>query len=228
MPSLIRQTYNRTNFTSATVAAKILDGMRSVLETGLAAYITNKKGERYLRIQIVQNFGCAGGYAWQFLAGSSQDVSGPIADAAWFSWDLSAAVDYECLQFVVAKLTEHPRRTFEEAERVRIEAQRQRINAEITARKERVERLECNVRLHAVMKGRGATHIIRTDAGKYLFASFRKTWLGLGLTVIRVYNATPEVEWKRNKGGKMVARQVHDYELSREAALCVTITGVLK
>lgn len=95
-------------------------------------------------------------------------------------------------------------------------------------RSERVERAITRVRLHARAKQMGATHIVRTEAGKYYFASFKRRLFGFGKTVITVYPKDGEMVTKRNGGGYWKTTEATPYRLSPEARQCVTIIGVLK
>lgn len=96
--------YNYTNFTSSTAAAKILKAMDETMRTGYAAYIENRKGQRFMRVNIVKG---ETGYYFQFFGGSAQDL-GAIILRAMFDWAPEQDQAFTKLLVKLYERKEHP------------------------------------------------------------------------------------------------------------------------
>lgn len=216
---------NVTAFASDSLASKILKAVDDLLTSGTEQYLANRNGKRWLRVDFTERDGKQN---LQFLAYNGQEVGDIIAKSSWFYWSRPLEIRFSALLKAVYELVEHPAVTIKEAEAYRkeqVERSARLIEHERTAR---VNTAAKRIRLHARAKQMGATHIIRTGAGKYFFASFKKSLFGFGKTVITVYPKDGEVMLKRNRGGKLKTTDAKPYELSPEASQCVTFIGVLK
>lgn len=99
------QRYNRTNFTSTAFAGRLIDAMKGALSDGYAHYVENRKGHRWLRVNVVP---CEfSGYTFQFLAGNGQEVGHLILQAA-FQWSKEAEQAFSMLLNEVYTRMEHP------------------------------------------------------------------------------------------------------------------------
>lgn len=99
------QRYNRTNFASARVAKGIVAAMTATLADGFAHYIEDRKGQRWLRVNVIPT-GC-GGYTFEFLAKNGQEVGAQILQAL-FQWPEDVERGFSGLMGEVYSLTEHP------------------------------------------------------------------------------------------------------------------------
>ncbi|MBM1189377.1 hypothetical protein [Pseudomonas weihenstephanensis] len=216
---------NVTAFASDSLASKILKAVDDVLTTGAEQYLENRNRKRWLRVDIKEQ---GGKQNLQFLAYNGQEVGDIIAQSSWFHWSRPLEIRFAALLKAVYELLEHPAVTIEKREawkKEQVERAAVRLERERTAR---VNTAAKRVRLHARAKQMGATHIIRTGAGKYFFASFKKSLFGFGKTVITVYPKDGEIAVKRNGGGKLKTIEAVPYKLSPEASQYVTLIGVLK
>lgn len=211
---------NVTAFTSDSLALKILKAMEDALTSGVSQYVENRKGSRWLQVDIKQDpqdGEVVGSNNFQFTASNGQEVGELVARAAWFHWVRPLEIRFSALLRRVYELVMHP-----------LVARREERKQQAEQRANRVEVAERRVRLHARAKQMGATHIVRTEAGKYYFASFKRGLFGFGKTVITVYPKDGETVTKRNGGGYRKTAEATPYQLTAEAAQCVTIIGVLK
>lgn len=99
------QRYNRTNFTSAAFAGRLIDAMKGSLSDGFAHYVENRHGQRWLRVNVVPTE--SGGYTFQFLAGNGQEVGHLILQAA-FHWSKEVEWTFSGLLSELYTMTEHP------------------------------------------------------------------------------------------------------------------------
>jgi len=99
------QRYNRTNFTSAAFAGRLIDAMKGALSDGFAHYVENRHGQRWLRVNVVPTE--SGGYTFQFLAGNGQEVGHLILQAA-FHWSKEVEWTFSGLLSELYTMTEHP------------------------------------------------------------------------------------------------------------------------
>ncbi|WYW04206.1 hypothetical protein Kallioja_00008 [Pseudomonas phage vB_PpuP-Kallioja] len=99
------QRYNRTNFTSAAFAERLIAAMRGALSDGYAHYVENRHGQRWLRVDVKPDE--FGGYTFQFLAGSGQDVGSLILQAC-FVWSEETERAFSGLLAELYTRTEHP------------------------------------------------------------------------------------------------------------------------
>lgn len=211
---------NVTAFTSDSLALKILKAMEDALTFGVSQYVENRKGSRWLQVGIKQDpqgGEVVGSNNFQFTAVNGQEVGELVARAAWFHWVRHLEIRFSALLRRAYELVMHP-----------LVARREERKQQAEQRANRVEVAERRVRLHARAKQMGATHIVRTEAGKYYFASFKRGLFGFGKTVITVYPKDGETVTKRNGGGYWKTAEATPYQLTTEAAQCVTIIGVLK
>lgn len=100
------QLYNLTNFTSASVANKILEAMQEAIKTGLAQYITNRRGRVWLRVDIKRDD--LGQMFFQFLADNMQEVGHHLLKAALFHWSRADECEFSGLHAALYRLTKHP------------------------------------------------------------------------------------------------------------------------
>ncbi len=99
------QRYNRTNFTSAAFAERLIAAMRGALSDGYAHYVENRHGQRWLRVDVKPDD--FGGYTFQFLAGSGQDVGSLILQAC-FVWSEEHERAFSGLLSELYTRSEHP------------------------------------------------------------------------------------------------------------------------
>lgn len=99
------QRYNRTNFVSAAFAERLIAAMRGALNDGYAHYVENRHGQRWLRVDVKPDE--FGGYTFQFLAGSGQDVGHLILQAI-FVWSKEAEAAFSGLLSELYTRSEHP------------------------------------------------------------------------------------------------------------------------
>lgn len=99
-------TYNLTNFTSSAVANKILHAMQETLKTGLAQYVTNRRGRVWLRVDIKRDE--HGRMYFQFLADNMQEVGHHLLKAALFHWSRGDEREFSGLNATLYRLTKHP------------------------------------------------------------------------------------------------------------------------
>lgn len=179
------QRYNRTNFVTSSVAAKIIEAMTNARADGLQHYVTNKHEQRWLRVCIKPVEGCASGFTFEFLAGNGQDV-GHLIMQALFVWQDSFVVAFGQLLSELYSVTAHP---YELAKAAVLREQRQ-------ARADH---------LIGSLKDRGVTHSFRTPAGITVFGRFVRSWFGrkgfeviadaTGNAFMRPYKLDAEAFW---------------------------------
>lgn len=99
-------TYNLTNFTSSAVASKILDAMQEAIKTGLAQYVSNRRGRVWLRVDIKRDD--IGRMYFQFLADNMQEVGHHLLKAALFHWSREDEREFSGLNAALYRLTKHP------------------------------------------------------------------------------------------------------------------------
>lgn len=99
-------TYNLTNFTSATVANNILGAMQEALKTGLAQYVTNRRGRVWLRVDIKRDE--LNRMFFQFLTDDMQEVGHHLLKAALFHWSREDEREFSGLNAALFRLTQHP------------------------------------------------------------------------------------------------------------------------
>lgn len=98
--------YNLTNFTSAKVANNILGAMQEALKTGLAQYVTNRRGRVWLRVDIKRDD--RGRLYFQFLTDTMQEVGHHLLKAALFHWSREDEREFSGLNAALYRLTKHP------------------------------------------------------------------------------------------------------------------------
>lgn len=114
--------YNLTNFTSATVANNILAAMQDALRSGLAQYVTNRRGRLWLRVDIKRDEHHR--LYFQFLTDTMQEVGHHLLKAALFHWSREDEREFSGLNAALYRLPAHPldiRLDAEEAARARKE-----------------------------------------------------------------------------------------------------------
>lgn len=100
------QLYNLTNFTSATVANNILAAMQDALKTGLAQYVTNRRGRQWLRVDIKRDDNNR--LYFQFLTDTMQEVGHHLLKAALFHWSRGDEREFSGLNATLYRLPKHP------------------------------------------------------------------------------------------------------------------------
>ena len=100
------QTYNLTNFTTPSVANKILGAMQEAIKTGLAQYVINRRGRAWLRVDIKRDD--LGRMFFQFLADNMQEVGHHLLKAALFHWSRGDEREFSGLNAALYRLTKHP------------------------------------------------------------------------------------------------------------------------
>ncbi|MFW9082798.1 hypothetical protein ACOI9X_26540 [Pseudomonas sp. P2757] len=119
-------TYNLTNFTSAKVANNILAAMQESLKTGLAQYVTNRRGRQWLRVDIKRDDNNR--LYFQFLTDTMQEVGYHLLKAALFHWSREDEREFSGLNAALYRLPAHPLDMIldsqEEAKRIKREASR--------------------------------------------------------------------------------------------------------
>ncbi|WP_426101428.1 hypothetical protein [Pseudomonas sp. PSPC3-3] len=99
--------YNLTNFTSATVANKILGAMQDAIKTGLAQYVPNRNGRLWLRVDIKRDD--HGRLYFQFLTDTMcQEVGHHLLKAALFHWSREDEREFSGLHAALYRLPQHP------------------------------------------------------------------------------------------------------------------------
>lgn len=197
------QRYNRTNFTSTSVAKQLIAACREVLEQGHSAYLANRQGKRWMRVSVHgENFqGTFLKQNFEFFAGSGQDVGGLIYQAS-FEWSHELQDEFFQLQGELSRLKDHvwnvacARRAAEEA------------------RKEAEARDQKSAELYLLRKA-GATHKGTDSLGKVVYLRYKRAWFGFGRTITHVYSIEESLF-----GGLQVGWQ----EVNGEA---FTIKGIL-
>jgi len=106
--------YNLTNFTSQTVANNILTAMQDALRTGLAQYVTNRRGRLWLRVDIKRDDNNR--LYFQFLTDTMQEVGHHLLKAALFHWSRADEREFSGLNAALYRLTAHPLDTILDAE----------------------------------------------------------------------------------------------------------------
>jgi hypothetical protein len=100
------QRFNRTNFTSAAFASRLIAAMQGAMSDGYAHYVENRHGQRWLRVNVVSLEGC-NGYTFQFLAMNGQEV-GHLILQALFNWSVEAERLFTGLVNELYTRNEHP------------------------------------------------------------------------------------------------------------------------
>lgn len=115
------QLYNLTNLTSQTVANNILGAMQDALKTGLAQYVTNRRGRQWLRVDVKRDDNNR--LYFQFLTGTMQEVGHHLLKAALFHWSRADEREFSGLHAALYRLPQHPldirQGAHEEAERIK-------------------------------------------------------------------------------------------------------------
>lgn len=106
--------YNLTNFTSATVANKILGAMQDAIKTGLAQYVPNRNGRLWLRVDIKRDD--HGRLFFQFLTDTMQEVGHHLLKAALFHWSREDEREFSGLHAELYRLPQHPLDTILDAQ----------------------------------------------------------------------------------------------------------------
>lgn len=197
------QRYNRTNFTSSSVAKQLIAAVKEVLIQGHSAYLVNRQGKRWMRVSVHgENFqGTFHKQTFEFYAGSGQDV-GELIFQASFAWPHDLQDEFFQAMGELERLKDHvwnvacDRRAAEDA------------------RKEQEARSTKAAELY-LLKQSGATHKGTDSLGKVVYLSYKKTWFGFGKTVTHVHRVEP---------GMFGVTKVHKQEVNGEA---FTITGIL-
>lgn len=98
--------YNLTNFTAPTVANNILHAMQEALKTGLAQYVTNRRGRTWLRVDIKRD--AHNRLYFQFLTDTMQEVGHHLLKAALFHWSRGDEREFSGLHAALYRLPAHP------------------------------------------------------------------------------------------------------------------------
>lgn len=169
------QRYNRTNFTSTSVAKQLIAAVKEVLIQGHSAYLVNFQGKRWMRVSVHgENFqGTFHKQNFEFYAGSGQDV-GELIFQASFDWASDLQDEFMGLMGSLALLTDHLQHI--------VSARKAKALA-VAAEKLR-ERKAAEVYL---LRKSGATHRAFDSLGKPVFLSYKRSLFGFGKTVTTVY-----------------------------------------
>lgn len=97
--------HNYTNFTSKEVAAKILTAMQECIDTGHAAFVLNRRKQRFMRVDIVRFV--SGVYSFQFTGTTGQDLGSMIL-RAMFNWAPEDDRQFTKLTVALHERSEHP------------------------------------------------------------------------------------------------------------------------
>lgn len=197
------QRYNRTNFTSTSVAKQLIAACREVLLQGHSAYLANRQGKRWLRVSVHgENFqGTFLKQHFEYNAGSGQDV-GELIFQSSFEWPHELQDEFFQLQGELSRLTGHLHRVVE----LRKVAEQE---AAI-----RLQEFNQQAELYLLRKS-GATHKGTDSLGKVVYLSYKRAWFGFGRTITTVYNI---------EAGQLGDTKVVYQEANGEA---FTITGIL-
>lgn len=190
------QRYNRTNFTSSSVAKQLIAAVKEVLIQGHSAYLANRQGKRWMRASVHgENFqGTFHKQSFEFYAGSGQDV-GELIFQASFEWPHELQDEFFQVLGELTRLKDHvwnvacDRRAAEDARK------------EAEARDQKAAEMY-------LLKQAGATHKGTDSLGKTVYLSYKKGWFGFGKTITRIYKVEPALF-----GGL----QVHSQEVNGEA-----------
>lgn len=190
------QRYNRTNFTSSSVAKQLIAAVKEVLIQGHSAYLANRQGKRWMRASVHgENFqGTFHKQTFEFYAGSGQDV-GELIFQASFEWPHELQDEFFQLLGELSRLTDHLHNVV--AKRV----------AEAQAKADKEARDNTAAELY-ILKQAGATHKGTDSLGKPVYLSYKKGWFGFGKTITRIYKVEP---------GLFGGLQVHSQEVNGEA-----------
>lgn len=198
------QRYNRTNFTSSSVAKQLIAALKEVLEQGHSAYLANRQGKRWMRASVHgENFqGTFHKQTFEFNAGSGQDVGDLIFQAS-FEWPHELQDEFFQLLGELSRLTDHLHNVV--TKRV----------AEAKAKADKEARDNKAAELY-LLKQSGATHKGTDSLGKVVYLSYKRSWFGFGRTITHMHSIE-----ERAFGGLQVNRQ----EVNGEA---FTIKGFLQ
>lgn len=197
------QRYNRTNFTSSSVAKQLIAALKEVLKQGHSAYLANRQGKRWMRVNVNgENFnGTFLKQHFEFYAGSGQDV-GELIFQASFEWSHELQDEFFQLNGELSRLKDHLWTVVCD----RWAAEDARIEQE--ARSNKAAELY-------LLKQAGATHKGTDSLGKTVYLSYKRTWFGFGKTITRAYRVYSD---------DIAGITVHSQEVNGEA---FTIGGFL-
>lgn len=177
------QRYNRTNFTSSSVAKQIIAAMREVLLQGHSAYLANRQGKRWMRVsyhhESTQRDSLDYSQHFNFFCGSGQDVGNLIFQAT-FEWPHELQDEFFQVMALMARLPKHLHLVIEERD------------AAAKAAIERKLKDDTEARLY-LLKRAGATHTAKDSLGRTIHLGFKRNWFGLGKTVTRAYYIEPRL-----------------------------------
>lgn len=152
------QRYNRTNFVTSTVAAKICSAMTLALSDGLQHYVENKNGQRWLRVCVKPIEGSDKQFSFEFLAGNGQDV-GHLILQAMFNWSAEHEREFSVLLGECYSLTEHP----------------YTVNRQKAVAAEKLKRQQAHTKY---LKAQGITHSFRVPSGLTYLGRWKRLWWG--------------------------------------------------
>lgn len=168
------QKLNETSFAHEATGKAIISAMVKAIETGHSQYLENRRGKRWMRVDIKSERGMesyrkagrtASGYravdlcVFQFLDRNAQDCGYEITRAAFFYWSEELMREYERLTAMVASLKEHPLVTN------RRETQRKQEDA--AKEKQRMDALLRVAAHKRQLRREGATHFVEHKGRRY-------------------------------------------------------------
>lgn len=169
------QKLNETSFAHEATGKAIISAMVKAVETGHSQYLENRRGKRWLRVDIKSERGLAPreresgrisvGYrevdlcVFQFLDRNAQDCGYEITRAAFFYWSERLMREYERLTAMVASLKEHPL--------VKASRETQRKQQEAAKEKERMDALLRGAAHKRQLRREGATHFVEHRGRRY-------------------------------------------------------------
>lgn len=170
------QKLNETSFAHEATGKAIISAMVKAIETGHSQYLENRRGKRWLRVDIKSERGmehyreetsrsiksglrevdlCV----FQFLDRNAQDCGYEITRAAFFYWSERLMREYERLTTMVASLKEHPL--------VTTRRETQRKQQEAAKEKQRMDALLRGAAHKRQLRKEGATHFVEHKGRRY-------------------------------------------------------------
>ncbi|NMZ63395.1 hypothetical protein HBN99_03545 [Pseudomonas oryzihabitans] len=155
------QKLNETSFAHEATGKAIISAMVKAIETGHSQYLENRRGKRWLRVDIKSERSerAVDLCVFQFLDRNAQDCGYEITRAAFFHWSEQTMREYERLTAMVASLTEHPL--------VKASRETQRKQQEAAKEKQRMDALLRGAAHKRQLRLAGATHVVEHKGRRY-------------------------------------------------------------
>jgi len=97
-----QQRLNVSNFVADKVALDIIEGMIEAKRTGIAQYLTNRKGHRWLRVAVMVDD--HGRRYFQFISKWGQECGHMIRRCALTHWNLYVLRQFERLETLIIRV----------------------------------------------------------------------------------------------------------------------------